>query len=51
MLSEIVFLNFLLVSAETKTIIKATEKNFPSFVSITDGKELLRNACCLATST
>ena len=48
MLSEVVIIHFLLLSAETKTIIKATEKNFPSFVSLTDGKELIRNASCTA---
>ena len=35
--------NFLILNAESKSIIKASEKNFPSFVSLTDGKELLIN--------
>ena len=43
MLCKIFILKFLFLNAETKSIIKATEKNFPSFVSLTDGKEALNN--------
>ena len=43
MLSKIFILNFIILTAESKTIIKANEKNFPSFVSLTDGKEPLKN--------
>jgi len=43
MLSKILIIKFLILNAEAKTIIKANEKNFPSFVSLTDGKELLNN--------
>jgi len=42
-MSKILLLKFLIFNAESKTIIKANEKNFPSFVSLTDGKELLNN--------
>jgi len=44
MLSKILIINIIIILiAESKSIIKATEKNFPSFVSLTDGKELLNN--------
>ena len=43
MLNKIFIVNFLILNAKSKSIIKATEKNFPSFVSMTDGKELLIN--------
>merc|ERR1712131_32737 len=39
MLCKIFILKFLFLNTETKSIIKATEKNFPSFVSLTDGKK------------
>ena len=44
MLIKIFVVNFLILNTQSKTIIKATEKNFPSFVSLTDGKELLINS-------
>ena len=43
MLSKIFILKFIILNAESKTIIKANEKNFPSFVSLTDGKEPFNN--------
>ena len=43
MLNKIFIVNFLILNTESKAIIKANEKNFPSFVSLTDGKELLIN--------
>jgi len=43
MLNKIFIVNFLILNTESKAIIKANEKNFPSFVSLTDGKELLYN--------
>jgi len=42
-MSKILILKFLIFNAESKTIIKANEKNFPSFVSLTDGKEMLNS--------
>ena len=41
MLNKIFILKLLFLHAEAQAIIKATEKNFPSFVSLTDGKEPL----------
>ena len=43
MFTKLFILKFLILNAESKTIIKANEKNFPSFVSLTDGKEPLNN--------
>ena len=43
MLSKIFILKFLFLNAEGNTIVKATDKNFPSFVSLTDGKEPFSN--------
>ena len=43
MLTKVFILKFLILNAESKTIIIANEKNFPSFVSLTDGKEPLKN--------
>ena len=43
MLNKIFIVNFLILNTESKAIIKANEKNFPSFASLTDGKELLIN--------
>ena len=54
MLSKIFILKFLFLNAEGNTIVKATDKNFPSFVSLTDGKEpfsnFLKSATYRATS-
>ena len=43
MLNKIFIVKLLFLYAEPQAIIKATEKNFPSFVSLTDGKEPLNN--------
>ena len=49
MLSKILILKFLFLNAEGNTIVKATEQNFPSFVSLTDGKEPFSNFLKSAT--
>ena len=50
MLNKIFIVIFLILNTESKAIIKANEKNFPSFVSLTDGKELLINLHLTAPS-
>jgi len=39
MLNKIFIVIFLILNTESKAIIKANENNFPSFVSLTDGKK------------